>query len=59
MYYLEMLDGWKRIIEMVKKPFPALIFRRLSKTDRVIFESVPLDKKHVLVPIFYAPLQSM
>lgn len=54
-----MFNGGERIIKMMKKRSPTLIFRRLAKADRVIFESVPLDEKHVLVRIFEASLQLM
>jgi hypothetical protein len=56
-HYLEVLNGWERVIKVVKKGPPTLIFRRLAKANRVIFESVPLDQKHVLIGIFDAPLQ--
>jgi hypothetical protein len=52
-------NGGKRFIKMMKHPSPTLIFRRLAKADCVIFESVPLDQKYVLVWIFDAPLQLM
>jgi len=43
---------------MKERP-PTLVLRRLAKADRVIFESVPLDEKHVLIWIFEASLQLM
>jgi hypothetical protein len=58
-HYLEVLNGWERVIKMMKKRSPTLIFRRLAKADRVIFESVPLDEKHVLIWILDASLQLM
>jgi hypothetical protein len=58
-HYLEVFNGWKRVIKVMKKRSPTLIFRRLAKADRVIFESVPLDEKHVLIWIFDASLQLM
>jgi hypothetical protein len=58
-HYLEVFDGRKRVIEVMKKRPPALKFRRLAKADRVIFESIPLDEKQVLIGIFEASLQLM
>jgi len=54
-----MFNGGKRVIKVMKKGPPTLIFRRFAKADRVIFDSVPLDEKHVLIWIFHASLQLM
>jgi len=58
-YYLEVFNRGKRVIKVMKKGLPTLIFRRLAKANRVVFESVPLDEKHVLIWIFDASLQLM
>lgn len=54
-----MLNGGEKVIKVMKERLPTLIFRRLAKADRVIFEPVPLDEKHVLIWIFDASLQLM
>jgi hypothetical protein len=43
----------------MEKRLPTLIFGRLAKADRMIFEPVPLDEKHVLIGIVDASLQLM
>jgi hypothetical protein len=58
-HYLEVFNGGERVIKVMKKRPPTLIFRRLAKADRVIFESVPLDEKQVLIWIFEGSLQLM
>ena len=58
-YFFEVFNGGERVIKVMKKGPPTLIFRRLAKPNRVIFESVPLDEKHVLIWIFDASLQLM
>lgn len=59
MYHLEVFHSGIRIIKMVKKLSPTLIFGRLPKADRMIFESIPMDKKQVFIWIFNASLQLM
>ena len=58
-HYLEVFNGGERVVKVMKKRLPTLIFRRLTKADGVIFEPVPLDEKHVLIWIFDASLQLM
>jgi len=58
-HFLEMFNGGKRVIKVMKKRPPTLVFGRLAKADRVIFEPAPLDQKHVLIWIFDASLQLM
>jgi hypothetical protein len=40
----EVLNDWKRFVEMVQQISPLLILGGLSEPNRVIFKSVPLNK---------------
>jgi hypothetical protein len=53
------LDGGKRIIEVMQPPFPILILRRTTKSDRVRFERFPIHKQDVTIGYFDASLQLM
>ncbi len=58
-YRLIVLYGWKRLIEVVKKPLPFLILRRLTKSNPVIFKRSPLDQQNILIRGLIAALKLM
>src|SRR5689334_22367266 len=43
------LDRRKRIVEVVQKPLPILILRRLTEANGMVFERLPIDEQDVAV----------
>lgn len=37
----EVLDRWERVVEVMEEPLPLLVPRRLPKSLRVVFETLP------------------
>src|ERR1700683_5108336 len=47
----------KRIIEVVQKPFPFFILRRLAETNRVVLKFLPMHQQDIFGRGFKAALQ--
>ena len=48
-HWLIMLHRWKGLIEMMQEFFPILILLRLTKTNGVILQPLPLHQQEILV----------
>ena len=49
-----MLHGGERLIKVMQKTSPPLVFRRLPEAYRVIFQIPPLDEQDITIRNFKA-----
>lgn len=51
------LDCWRRIVKVMKKFLPLLVFFRASEAERVILQRLPIHEQYISIPFFQASLK--